>query len=84
MIHVPQKLNVRNVAGRCCQWYSECSDNNGWIKQQLFLKWFEFPLARIPPARPVLLIEDSHTYHITIKLKLAWENDIHLFCLNRL
>ena len=58
-----------------------CSDN-GWINQQLYLQWFEFFVASIPPARPVLLIEDGHASHISLEvIKLAQENDIHLLCL---
>lgn len=50
----------------------ECS-NNGWINQQLFLSF----LASIPPAQPVLMIEDVTSDMI----KLARENDVHLLCL---
>ena len=36
----------------------------------------------IPPARPVLLIEDGHASHISIELiELARANDIYLLCL---
>ena len=59
----------------------ECSEN-GWINQGLYLKWFMFFLANIPPARPVLLIEDGHASHITLDvIRLARENDVHLLCI---
>ena len=59
----------------------QCS-GNGWITQELYLEWFKFFLASIPPARPVLLIEDGHTSHISIEvIQLARSNDIHLLCL---
>ena len=59
----------------------ECSEN-GWINQGLYLKWFKFFLANIPPARPVLLIEDGHASHITLEvIRLARENDVHLLCI---
>ena len=58
-----------------------CSDN-GWITQQLYIEWFCFFLKAIPPTRPVLLIEDGHSSHITIEvIELARENEVHLLCL---
>ena len=55
---------------------------NGWINQELYLEWFKFFIASIPSARPVLLIEDGHSSHITIEvIELARQNDIHLLCL---
>ena len=46
------------------------------------MKWFEFFLANIPPARPVLLIMDGHGTHMSIELiELARSNDVHLLCL---
>ena len=35
------------------------NSTNGWINSDLFMKWFEFFLANIPPTRPVLLIMDG-------------------------
>ena len=58
-----------------------CSDN-GWITQELYLQWFEFFLANIPPARPVLLIEDGHSSHITVEvIEKARSNGVHMLCL---
>ena len=58
-----------------------CSDN-GWVTQELYLQWFKFFVANIPPARPVLLLEDGHTSHISIEaIEHARANDIHLLCL---
>ena len=35
-----------------------------------------------PPARPILLIQDGHSSHITVELiELAKENNIHILCL---
>ena len=54
----------------------------GWINSDLFMKWFEFFLANIPPTRPVLLIMDGHGTHMSIELiELARSNDVHLLCL---
>ena len=58
-----------------------CS-NNGWIHQSLYLEWFKFFLRNIPPARPVLIIEDGHSLHISMDvIKLAQENNMTLLCL---
>ena len=45
----------------------DCSEN-GWINQDLYLKWFKFFLVNIPPTRPVLLIEDGHASHVSLEV----------------
>ena len=58
------------------------NSTNGWINSDLFMKWFEFFLANIPPTRPVLLIMDGHGTHMSIELiELAQSSDVHLLCL---
>ena len=58
-----------------------CS-KKGWITQDLFRDWFHFFISSIPPTRPVLLIFDGHSSHITLELiQLAQEHDVHLLCL---
>ena len=58
-----------------------CS-GNGWITQELFLEWFRFFIANIPPTRPVLLIQDGHASHTTIEvIELASSSNIHILCL---
>lgn len=48
----------------------------------IYLEWFEFFLKNIPLRRPVVLIQDGHTSHMSIKLiELARANDVHLLCL---
>ena len=43
------------------------------------MEWF---ITVISPARLVLLIEDGHTFHISIELiELASANDTYLLCL---
>ena len=55
---------------------------NGWINQEVYMEWFQWFITVIPPARPVLLIEDGHGSHISIELiELARANDVHLLCL---
>ena len=58
-----------------------CS-KSGWVNQDLYLEWLRFFISSIPAARPVLLIEDGHSSHISLEvIELAQENDIHLLCL---
>ena len=42
--------------------------NNGCINNDLFLQWFKFFLASIPPTQPVLLIMNGHGTHISVEL----------------
>ena len=54
----------------------------GLIATYYYLEWFKFFLRSIPPARPVLLIQDGHTSHISIELiELARANDVCILCL---
>ena len=55
-----------------------CSDN-GWINHQLYLQWFEFFVASIPPACPVLLIEDGHASHISLEV-ISWLKKMIFIC----
>ena len=58
------------------------NSGNGWINTDLYLKWFNFFVANIPPTRPVLLIQDGHGSHVSIELiELARAHNIHLLCL---
>ena len=51
----------------------------GWITAELYLKWFRYFLEQIPPARPVLLIRDGCSSHISMELiKLAKVNLLYL------
>ena len=58
-----------------------CSES-GWVNQDLYIKWFNLFLEAIPSSRPVLLIQDGHSSHMSIELiELAKANDVHLLCL---
>ena len=47
-----------------------------------YLEWFKFFLRSIPPAKPVLLIQDGHTSHISIEfMELTCANDACVLCL---
>ena len=56
--------------------------DNGWVNADLYVEWMKFFIANIPPARPVLLIQDGHGSHVSIDvIELARANNIHLLCL---
>ena len=58
------------------------NSESGWINSELFVEWFAFFLKSIPPARPVLLVQDGHSSHVSIELiEMARENDVCLLCL---
>jgi hypothetical protein len=81
MIFPRKRLSEKLMEGAPPGTYFTCTDN-GWITQEKYLEWFKFFLKSIPPARPVLVIEDGHSSHITMEvIKLAQDNDIHLLCL---
>jgi hypothetical protein len=47
----------------------------GWITSELFQKWLEQFIKSLPPARPVLLLVDSHVSHLSPEaLQTAEEN----------
>ena len=45
--------------------------DNGWITKELFFEWFKLFVQAISSFRPVLLILDGHTSHITIEYAKA-------------
>ena len=58
------------------------NSESGWINSKLFLEWFAFFIKNIPPVRPVLLVQDGHSSHISIELvEMARANDVTLLCL---
>ena len=74
---VPDNLKMGCIPGSLFK-----NSENGWITQEIYMEWFQWFLANIPPTRPVLLIEDGHASHISIEiLELARTNDVHLLCL---
>ena len=55
---------------------------SGWINSDLYVEWFKFFIANIPPTHPVLLLQDGHGSHVSIELiEFPKENNIHLLCL---
>ena len=58
-----------------------CSDT-GWVNTELFFEWLHFFVQSIPSSRPVLLILDGHSSHISIEvIEFARSNDIHMLCI---
>ena len=57
---VPDKLKVGAVANT--MFYNS---ESGWINADLYLEWFGFFIWNILPTRPVLLIQDGHSSHIS-------------------
>ncbi len=59
-----------------------CNSDNGWINSGVYIEWLKFFSRKIPPIRPVLLIQDGHGTHISIDvIEFARENGIHILCL---
>jgi len=81
--HYPRKRNVPdNLREGVVPGTLFSHSENSWINSDIYLKWFEFLIKSIPPTRPVLLIQDGHASHMSIKLiDLVHSNDIHLLCL---
>ena len=58
-----------------------CSDT-GWVNTELFFEWLQFFVRSIPPSRPVLLILDGHSSHISIEaVEFARSNGVHMLCI---
>ena len=58
-----------------------CS-NSGWVNADLFYKWLSFFVDCIPPARPILLLLDGHSSHVTVEaIELARKHNVHMLCL---
>lgn len=59
------------------------TSKSSFIDRELFEHWFKHHFMKyLPSLRPVLLIMDGHTSHISLEiLKLAKENEIEVLCL---
>lgn len=78
----PRKRIKENIKEGAFPGTSFHCSNKGWVNSELYLDWFKFFLANIPPARPILLIEDGHSSHISIEvIELARSNNVYLLCL---
>ena len=74
---VPEKLKEGAIPNTLFG-NSEC----GWINSQLFVEWFAFFIKNIPPMRPILLIQDGHSSHVSIELiEMTRANDVIVLCL---
>ena len=82
MVYLRKKKVPDNVREGCVPNTLFMHSDTGWINADLFLEWFKFFIKNIPPTRPVLLIQDEHSSHVSIELvELARENNIYLLCL---
>ena len=76
-ICVPDKLKEGAIPNTLFK-----NSESGWINSQLFAEWFAFFIKNIPPARPVLLVQDGHSSHTSIELiEMARENNVTILCL---
>ena len=59
------------------------STNSGFINTDLFLQWFrDIFLKQIPKERPVILLLDAHSTHVTIEFaNLAIQNQVEVISL---
>ncbi|XP_003391501.1 PREDICTED: uncharacterized protein LOC100640141, partial [Amphimedon queenslandica] len=58
------------------------TSTNGWINSELYFEWLKFFSNNIPPARPVLLVQDGHSSHMSIEaIEYAKSNQIYILCL---
>ena len=53
---------------------------NGWLTIPAYIDWFHnLFIPSLPPERPILLILDGHSLHISYQVReLAIKNDIHM------
>ena len=68
MIIFPRVRVPSHFAAGCPLGSLLAAQKKGWVTSELYLKWFKFFIQQIPPARPILLIQDGHSSHITVEL----------------
>ena len=67
------------MPGRSCAKCLVYGDRIGVDEQGDYLEWFK---KLILLARPVLLVQDGHSSHVSVdQIELAQANDIYLLCL---
>ena len=82
MIYPRKKLPPPNVCEGAVPNTLFCNSENGWMNAELFLEFFKFFLANIPPIRPVLILMDGHGSHMSIDvIERARADNVHLLCL---
>ena len=81
MIYPRQRVTENLKKGAIAGTVFHRSDS-GWVNSELFLAWLKFFAQSIPPSRPVLLILDGHSSHVSIEtIEFARSNEIHILCL---
>ena len=81
LIYPRQRITENLKEGTIAGTVFHCSDS-GWVNAGLFLVWLQFFAQSIPLSRPVLLILDGHSSHVSIEaIEFARSNDIHMLCI---
>ena len=81
LIYPRQRITENLKEGAIAGTVFHCSDS-GWVNACLFLVWLQFFAQSIPLSRPVLLILDGHSSHVSIEaIEFARSNDIHMLCI---
>ena len=81
LIYPKQRITENLKEGAIVGTIFQCSDS-GWVNAGLFLVWLQFFAQSIPLSRPVLLILDGHSSHVSIEaIEFARSNDIHMLCI---
>ena len=81
LIYPRQRVTDNLKEGAIAGTVFHCSDS-GWVNAELFLAWLHFFARSIPPSRPVLLVLDGHSSHLSIEaIEFARSNDIHMLCI---
>ena len=81
LIYPRQRITENLKEGAIAGTVFHCSDS-GWVNAGLFLVWLQFFAQSIPLSRPVLLILDGHSSHVSIEaIEFARSNDIHMLCI---
>ena len=81
LIYPRQRITENLKEGAIVGTVFHCSDS-GWVNAGLFLVWLQFFAQSIPLSRPVLLILDGHSSHVSIEaIEFARSNDIHMLCI---
>ena len=75
--NVPKDLVGNEIKG-----WKYSFTKSGFISSQLFIQWFtDIFLKNIPPQRPVLLLFDPHSTHVSLDfIEIAKSNQVEVLC----
>jgi hypothetical protein len=70
-----------NVLSKAIEGSTVVRSENGYVNSEIFVNYFDLCIEKFPKARPLLLLIDGHSSHMSVEfLEKARENDIHVFC----